>query len=108
MKKLIPFLMTALLLLTFVPTQVTAGTVSRSVSVSVSPVDKIGASNAHALLARLDQIRSMDLGSLSQAEKRNLRRELRSMKSQLNTIGGGVYISAGAVILILILLLILL
>jgi len=60
------------------------------------------------LLNRLYQIDKMDKSNLKSYEKRKLRIEVRSIKSQLREIGGGVYISAGAVILIIILLIILL
>ncbi len=59
------------------------------------------------LLNRLYQIDDMDKSNLKPFEKRKLRIEVRSIKSQLRVSGGGLYISAGAVILIVILLLIL-
>lgn len=60
------------------------------------------------LLNRLYQIDKMDKSNLKSYEKRKLRIEIRSIKSQLRAPGGGLYISAGAVILIVILLIILL
>jgi len=50
----------------------------------------------------------MDFSDLNRTERKSLRKELRSMKSELNAIGGGVYVSAGALILIVILLILLL
>jgi hypothetical protein len=48
------------------------------------------------------------MSKLKSSEKKSLRKEVRSINHKLNAIGGGVYISAGAAILILVLLIILL
>ena len=105
MKKFIPCILTAFLLLSFTPTTLVAVTHSKTVAIAARNVES---ANANALLARLDEIWAMDRSSLSSSEKRNLRHELRSLKSQLAVISGGIYISVGAVIVILLLLLLLL
>ncbi len=65
--------------------------------------------NVKILLTRLDQIKDMDKSKLSGSEKKALRKEVRAIKSELNSAGsGGIYLSAGAVIIIIILLIILL
>lgn len=66
------------------------------------------ATSANALILRLSAINEMDINELTSKEKKGLRNEVRSIKQQLSDIGGGVYISAGVLILILILLIILL
>jgi hypothetical protein len=48
----------------------------------------------------------MDKSELKAADKKDLRKEVKSIRHELRTIGGGVYLSAGAVILILVLLVI--
>jgi uncharacterized ion transporter superfamily protein YfcC len=64
---------------------------------------------ADILVKRVYEIRSLDRNMLSATEKQDLRKELRTIQKQLNDpLAGGVYISAGALILILILLIILL
>lgn len=64
--------------------------------------------DANALVKRVYEINSTDINALSKAEKRQMRRELQSIHQQLNDpLAGGVYISAGALIVILVLLLIL-
>lgn len=103
MKKLIPFIMAALLLLALIPVPVMAGTRTRSIPPTT--ITKTDALNSRVLLTRLSEIRAMNFSSLTRSEKRDLRQELRSMKSQFAAIGGGVYISVGAIIVILILLL---
>lgn len=62
---------------------------------------------AQVLLQRLDEIEAIDKTVLSPVERRILRKEVRQTKAQLRELSGGVYLSAGAVILILILLIIL-
>lgn len=59
------------------------------------------------LLNRLEQIKAMDKSKLTREEKKALRKEVRATKKELKDVSGGVYISAGALILILILLIIL-
>lgn len=49
----------------------------------------------------------MDKSNLNSSDKRILRKEVRSIKQQLKEMSGGVYISAGALIIILLLLIIL-
>lgn len=60
------------------------------------------------LIQRLDEIHEMDKTNLKIAEKKELRKEVRSIRSELNERGGGLYISVGAAIIIIILLIILL
>jgi hypothetical protein len=50
----------------------------------------------------------MNKSELKSAEKKSLRKEVKSINHRLREIGGGVYISVGALILIVILLVILL
>ena len=63
---------------------------------------------AHILVSRLNEIQALDKSSLTFSEKKELRKEVRSIKSQLREIGGGVYLSVGAIIIIILLLIILL
>lgn len=60
------------------------------------------------IVNRVNEIKSMDKSDLSRAEKKELRKELRSLKSQANAIGGGVYLSVGAIIIIILLLILIL
>jgi len=63
---------------------------------------------AKTLELRLNEINSMNKTSLKASEKRSLRKEVRSINHKLREISGGVYLSAGAVIIIVILLIVLL
>lgn len=60
------------------------------------------------LLNRLDEIKAMDKSSLNSSEKKELRKEVREIKSELRASGNGVYFSVGAIIIIILLLILLL
>lgn len=60
------------------------------------------------LLNRLDEINVMDKSELNFSEKRELRKEVKSIEKQLRSGGGGIYLSVGAIIIIILLLIILL
>lgn len=63
---------------------------------------------AQKLITRLEEIDAMEKKGLTTAEKKELRKEVKSIKEELRRVGGGVYISVGAIIIILLLLIILL
>jgi len=98
--------MAACLSFTFLPLQSNAAANATSSIVVNSNATEAAA--AGVLVNRLHEIKAMDASSLSAPEKKELRKEVRSIKQQLSDIGGGVYISVGALILIIILLIILL
>ncbi|MFH0841987.1 MAG: hypothetical protein V1903_05120 [Bacteroidota bacterium] len=106
MKKTILCLMATFLSLTFIPLQSNAATISDpAVLVEPKPAET---AEAKTLLLRLDEIKATDMSEMKSSEKKNLRKEVRSINHRLKAIGGGIYISAGAAIIILILLIILL
>ncbi len=57
---------------------------------------------------RVEEIRHMDKSHLTRTEKKALRKELKEMKAQANAMGGGVYLSVGAIIIIILLLILIL
>ena len=57
---------------------------------------------------RLQDIKAIDKSSLTKSGKKALRTEVVEIKKEMKAVSGGVYISVGALILILILLIILL
>jgi hypothetical protein len=59
------------------------------------------------MLDRLEEIKAMDKSNLKRTEKKALRKEVRAIKTQLRTTGNGIYISAGALIIILLLIILL-
>ena len=106
MKKLIVYVVATFLSVAFIPGQTHATTTTTATSTTTST--SADAKEADALVTRLEVIKSMDKADLSFSEKRTLRKEVRTIKERLADIGGGVYISVGALILIIVLLLILL
>lgn len=59
------------------------------------------------MLDRLEDIKNMDKSDLKPSERKELRKEVRDIKKKIRKSGNGIYISSGAIILILIILLIL-
>jgi hypothetical protein len=106
MKKIILCLMITCLSLTLIPLQSNAATITKpSSSVATSPAE---AAEVKTLLLRLDEINAMDKAELKSSEKKNLRKEVKSIRHRLKEASGGVYISVGALIIIVLLLIILL
>ncbi|PZX59933.1 hypothetical protein LV84_01143 [Algoriphagus ratkowskyi] len=54
---------------------------------------------------RVEEIKSMDFGDMSKEERKDVRMELKEMKDESRALGNGVYISVGAIIIILLILL---
>lgn len=71
--------------------------------------DDKDAIDAKALLLnnRLTEIQEMDKSTLERSEKKVLKKEVKTIKKELKAIGRGVYISTGAIIIIILLILIL-
>ncbi len=53
---------------------------------------------------RVEEIKSSDFSEMSKEERKEMRDELREMKKEAKEIGGGVYLSVGAIIIILLIL----
>jgi len=106
MKKIVFCLMVAFLSLTFLPLQSLASTTEEPTSL---PAPKPAESaEAKALELRLNEINAMDKTKLKSEEKKDLRKEVKSIKRNLKAIGSGVYLSGAAIIIIVILLIVLL
>lgn len=108
MKKFVTSLLTACLLLTFNPLESRAATAITPISLNTGiPGEPTPASKV--LLDRLAEIQSLDKSKMSRHEKRALRKEVRSIKRGLGEASsGGVYLSVGALLLVIILLILLL
>ncbi len=104
MKKLSLFLMATCLLFMVPVIPLEADTESASTSES-STMD-IESAETDELLLRIDEINEMDKSELNFSERRELRKEVRSINNELNQ--RGIYVSVGAAIIILLLLIILL
>jgi hypothetical protein len=109
MKKIILGLMTAILMLLFIP----AHSEDNSKVNPFAKKEKIEISaEAQAMILRLEEIKAMDLTEKTKSEKKELRAEVKMIKSDLKAenlnSSGGLYISVGAAILIVLLLILLL
>ncbi len=71
-----------------------------------NPIETPSAVRAQEMLTRLETIKAMDVNTLTKAEKKSLRREVKSIKKEMKTTNtsNGVYISIGAAIIIVLLL----
>lgn len=60
------------------------------------------------LTKKLENLKAVDVSGLTKAERKEKRKEVRELKKELKAAGGGIYLSAGALIIIAILLILLL
>jgi hypothetical protein len=106
MKKLTFCLMATCLSLTLLPLQLNAATTIEPSSLAApKPAES---AEVKTMELRLNEIKAMDKSNMKSAEKKNLRKEVKSINHRMRDIGGGVYLSVGAIILIVILLVVLL
>lgn len=63
--------------------------------------------NSSILINRINEINAMDKSKLSKKEKTQLKSELKRMKAQVNNTRNGIYISTGAVLLIILIIILL-
>ena len=70
----------------------------------VTPTESVEARNER-LTQRLEEIKAMDIKNMSRSEKRALRKEVKHIEKTMAT--GGVYISVGALIIIILLIILL-
>ncbi|HYM92646.1 MAG TPA: hypothetical protein VET23_00785 [Chitinophagaceae bacterium] len=63
---------------------------------------------ARILINRLEEIRYMNKSELTRSGKKDLRKEVKEIKKEMRTISGGVYLSVGAIIIVILLLILLL
>ena len=105
MRKLIYTLTTAILLV--------ASAGSASAAVDKAPVKKELTAEQEVQLQRIEQrvqeIKDMDKSNLSRTERKALKKELRDMNKQAAAItSGGIYLSVGALLIVILLLILLL
>ncbi|HTN36992.1 MAG TPA: hypothetical protein VL053_07940 [Arachidicoccus sp.] len=60
------------------------------------------------IVERVNEIKEMDKSNLTRSEKKALRSELKDMKSEARAMNGGVYLSVGAIIIIILVLILIL
>jgi len=108
MKKITFCVMAIFLSLAFYPVQSMAATTKMAATSTIVVSNPDAVAQGKALELRLDQIDKMDKSNLNSTEKKALRKEVRSIKEKMAADGGYIYISVGAAVLIVFLLIILL
>jgi hypothetical protein len=72
------------------------------------PLNSAQQARVDELVGRLNEIKAMDIDHMSKSEKKALRKEVKDIKREVNALSGGVYISIGALLVIILLLILLL
>jgi uncharacterized ferredoxin-like protein len=76
-------------------------------AVPIKTENKLSEEEMSRLTKRVEEIRDMDKTAMTVKEKRALKKELKGIKENVRKSGGIIYISAGTLILIIILVLLL-
>lgn len=97
--------MTVCMLGAALPVQVQA---AETHAIPSAPRNAPATAETKAMEARLYEIRDMNISAMGKAEKKKLRNEVKAIKSDLKAAGQGVYLSVGAIIIIVLLLILLL
>ena len=105
MKKLIAGLITTFMLMILSPVTSHARVDKNVNAAAVNKNEEV--ERAEVLLKRLDDIRDMDVTAMSPSQKSELQKEVKTIQNDLRGLSGGVYISATALIIILLLLIVL-
>lgn len=101
-KNLFKTLLFTLCLVTTLPTM---ANLTNEAPKEISAADR---ARAEQILKRLEEIKAMDITSMPSSQKRELRKEVKAAKKELKEVAGGVYISVGALIIIILLLILIL
>lgn len=105
MKKVTFYLMMMVLSLSILPTQMMAAEKNPT---AITNDSKEVPAGVKVLLNRLEEIKKMDKSELKSSEKKALRKEVRAINAELRSTGNGVYLSVGAIIIVILLLILLL
>jgi len=89
------------------------GTFAAPGTSEVTPATTSAPVNAETqlMMNRLEEIKAMDLENMPRSERRKYAKEVKQIQKKMykaNAVGGGVYISAGALLVIVVLLILLL
>ncbi len=102
MKNLKLLMMGGLMLLSILPMPL------KAVNAEPVPAPVTTATVEAKVMSRIAEIKAMDKSKLTTADKKQLRKELREMKHQMKALNGGVYLSVGAILVILLILILIL
>ncbi|WP_276361101.1 hypothetical protein [Daejeonella sp. H1SJ63] len=102
MKKQI-YILAAILFLTLAAPVVKANDNKSKPEITASQIAR-----AEVIHKRVEEIRDLDKSQLSREERKQLRNELQELKREVKSMGGGIYLSVGAIIIILLVLILIL
>lgn len=105
MKKFSFYFILTVLLLSVFPTAMSAKEKDPT-TISINP--KEVPAKVKIMYNRLEEIKAMDKSSMTSVEKKELRKEVRTIKTNLKASNNGVYLSVGALLIIILLLVIIL
>ena len=97
--------MAAFLSLTFLPLQSKGATTEPTSLAAPKPAES---AEVKTMELRLNEIQAMDKSVMKPSEKKALRKEVKSINHKLRDLNSTVYVSAGVIILVVILLIVLL
>jgi len=75
---------------------------------TTKPAKAVDHARVAEIVKRVEEIKEMDKSTLTSSEKKDLRKELKGLKKDMATAKGGVYLSIGAIIIVVLLLILLL
>ncbi len=108
MKKKI-YLLSIAIMLAGSASQLSAATVvTEPVSKEITLTDAQKEAKLEVIKARVEEIKAMDKSQLNKEQKKELKTELKTMKTQAKALGGGIYLSVGAIIIIILVLILIL
>jgi hypothetical protein len=102
MKKSVFYALLIIISLSAIPTAVHA---AEKTPLSKTNIPEDVPAEIRLMINRLEEIKELDRSDMNRSERKALREEVRTLKSAVKAAGYGIYISAGAVIVILLILL---
>lgn len=84
--------------------------ITRSFAADVTTTNTAVANEARLeqMKTRLEEIKHMDKSNLTREERKELRHEVKDMRKEAKAMSGGVYLSVGAIIIIILVLILIL
>ncbi|MFD2035718.1 hypothetical protein ACFSKL_13020 [Belliella marina] len=99
MKKVAYFLSIVFLFMAFGPTAMAKDSKKENTELTVEQQERLDEINE-----RVEEIKSLDFADLTKSERKEVRNELKEMRAEAKAMGNGVYLSVGAIIIILLIL----
>lgn len=104
MKNATLYLMIFLMSISIIPTPAYA--VEKNPTSISNPPKEVPA-EVQVMLDRLKEIKAMDKSNMTRTEKRTLRKEVRSISKAIRSTSSGIYLSLGAILIIILLIILL-